>query len=535
MARETRIMGIIILVLVLFCTASVIYFYTTKPGERKHHNNGKGNATTLALVSPTPARVNYVHAKSVGVVADGVTDDTKALQAAINSLPNGGTVDCSDCGVMVVSSTIVIGTGSNTGAGDGPTPISKGASAQNYVTLLGGGVMTGALNSTTLLWKGLLVGPQTVTQPPAGSSVPAIAQPNSTNTEVTGSYPATDSTVVLFAGPLRGGGLAGVWTIDGGSGSTGGTQGAAIGLEIRGVVGASFGDITVQNFMAIGCQLICRSTTDPLGGCTDNVFKNMTVGPVPTGAVGLKLWVEEMVFGNILQNQFGIVSISAVRENAVAMQMGNADFTVINILDIAPNDGWKNNISSIGLLFKGKVGGDGPPPVPPGGMAFNNTFLNYANWLGEYTFTYPGTTKPPVPFGNFIFNYDFGDSGHRYPTAQGIAGFSQTIADNITFSSSFGFGRTWGFNNGSPPLPTTPSPSYRLTSPVTNSGKDSTTGSGYAATVYLTPAVPVTITDYNGLTSSIGTQSSFRLNPGDSVQFNGNAIPTSWVWDYMFI
>jgi hypothetical protein len=91
----------------------------------------------------------YVTVQDFGAVGDGVTDDTAAIQAAIDSLPpNGGTI-IFEVGTYVVLSTLEIGDGTN-----------SSISTKAGVVLMGkaGGVGSGefgAPNSgTRILWNG---------------------------------------------------------------------------------------------------------------------------------------------------------------------------------------------------------------------------------------------------------------------------------------------------------------------------------------------------------------------------------------------
>ena len=49
---------------------------------------------TLTLHLPTEAESFFVDASRYGLVADGTTDNTLRLQAALSTCPKGGTVSC---------------------------------------------------------------------------------------------------------------------------------------------------------------------------------------------------------------------------------------------------------------------------------------------------------------------------------------------------------------------------------------------------------------------------------------------------------
>lgn len=54
-----------------------------------------------------------LNVKNFGAVGDGVHDDTEAIQAAIDSLPNGGGIVLLPCGSYIITNTLQIGNGDN--------------------------------------------------------------------------------------------------------------------------------------------------------------------------------------------------------------------------------------------------------------------------------------------------------------------------------------------------------------------------------------------------------------------------------------
>ena len=90
-----------------------------------------------------------VSVKDFGAVGDGVTDDTAAIQAAINSLPASGGSVYFPAGVYKITSTIQVGNGTN-----------SALSTKNSVQLLGSGCapFQGTSAGTVLKWDGAIGG-----------------------------------------------------------------------------------------------------------------------------------------------------------------------------------------------------------------------------------------------------------------------------------------------------------------------------------------------------------------------------------------
>jgi len=99
-----------------------------------------------------PAGYEVFNVKDYGAVGDGSTDDTSAIQSAINAVPNSGGVVYLPRGTYKISDTLLIGNGS-----------SSGPSTKQNVSFIGdsgaaGGIttstMTGYNATTVILWYG---------------------------------------------------------------------------------------------------------------------------------------------------------------------------------------------------------------------------------------------------------------------------------------------------------------------------------------------------------------------------------------------
>ncbi len=227
--------------------------------------------------------ISHVTARQFGVKANGTTDDSTAMLAAIAWVSaKGGYLDCSDCQTIKVSQTLTIGNGTT-----------SAASTINNVFLIGmGGV--GPFNAdggTTLLWAG------------------------------------TGGTVIQFVGAMTGGGLLGGWTIDG--------NGSAVhGLIVNHVEGGQFPRVKIKGCTGVYLTLTAQTNPDTIGGCRNNRFGVYTTDTVPSGATGL-LIDGPTTITSVLQNTFDVIDIPMSGAGAIGMQLGYCDFNDFRIVDLS--------------------------------------------------------------------------------------------------------------------------------------------------------------------------------------------------------
>ena len=122
------------------------------------------SATALATGSTTARTLanrfaDVVNVKDFGAVGDGVADDTDAIQAAINSIPNGGAVYLNK-GTYLISSTINIPFSNIIIEGSGSDFPHNGVLAQGQYAL------------TTLKWSGSVGGTMVKIYSPTGPANP---------------------------------------------------------------------------------------------------------------------------------------------------------------------------------------------------------------------------------------------------------------------------------------------------------------------------------------------------------------------------
>ena len=235
-------------------------------------------------------------ARQFGVKADGATNDYPALANAIAALPStGGVVDCRDCAIIAVASTVTLGNGT-----------SGVSSTINGAKLLGNGSVGPFLSGdigTTLKWVG-----------------------------------APGGTVVHVAGPSSGNGLIGDWCIDG-NGS------AAQGLLIHDNNCCQYGNIRVKGctgvYLTIGSQ-------NAAGGSRANHFESYVTDTVPNGGTGML--IDGGSLGFVFNNHFKYVEIPHNGAGAVCQQLGYTDF---NVFDICVFDVQTTLTTSVGVSFVG--------------------------------------------------------------------------------------------------------------------------------------------------------------------------------------
>lgn len=225
-----------------------------------------------------------VSARDFGVVGNGIVDDTAALLAAIASLPvTGGTIDCSMCPVIKVSSTIAIGNGTTTVGSTINNVFLKGA---------GGGGPFSTSAGTRVVWAG-----------------------------------ASGGTIMEFLGAMTGGGLLGGWVLDG-------AGIAAQGLIVNHVEGGQFPRVKVMHCTGTYLTLTAQTHPDPVGGCRNNRFGVYTTDMVPSGATGLLLDCPTAL-PSVLQNTFDIIDMPISGAGAIGMQLGYCDFNDFRIVDLS--------------------------------------------------------------------------------------------------------------------------------------------------------------------------------------------------------
>ena len=122
------------------------------------------NSTAIATGSTTDRSLanrfaDVVNVKDFGAKGDGVADDTAAIQAAINSIPNGGTLYFNK-GTYLISSTIIIPFSNIILQGSGSDFPHNGVLSQGQYAL------------TILKWSGLLGGTMVKIYSPTGPSNP---------------------------------------------------------------------------------------------------------------------------------------------------------------------------------------------------------------------------------------------------------------------------------------------------------------------------------------------------------------------------
>ena len=182
-----------------------------------------------------------VSVKDFGAVGDGVTDDTAAIQAAINSLSlTGGSIYLPP-GVYNISSKIVVGNGTTTTV-----------STRNNVRLIGAGSGSSAADSlnfgagTRIKWTGA-----------AGGTMIEFAGPVSAC--------STDNLMLDCAGV------------------------AAIGLDIIHAFSSRFSNIVISQYTGLGLRAKSRDAaiSGMVRGCDDNVFDTVKcIYPGNTAANG---------------------------------------------------------------------------------------------------------------------------------------------------------------------------------------------------------------------------------------------------------
>ena len=310
-----------------------------------------------------PATKQYVDAvrvnvKNFGAVGDGVADDTSAIQAAINSLPNDGGIVIFPAGRNYkITSSLNIGNGT-----------ASAVSTRRGVILRGDGV------------------PNTPTGVPSFNGYTPATGPKLT-------WAGGATAIIRVLGPLQGWGVQNLF-LDGAS--IAGSTGVA-------VLSASFGDcsnLTVQNCAAVGVS----STTYPMGGYSGvgnvdalrNNWTNIFVYvPAVAAAKGILLNGEAGGTSDTDYNVFTNVFIrGAGSTNTFGLYLGVCDANIFNNISISgfagSGVGMQLDYSSnanfpVGNTFYNyEVGGATPFAVAGTPNAFALTWPNrFYGWLGS--------------------------------------------------------------------------------------------------------------------------------------------------------
>lgn len=267
---------------------------------------------------------------SYGAVGDGTTNDTAAIQAAINALPSAGGVVLFDAAVYVVNGTLTI-------------------TDKECVLLLGKGAEHGALYSSSGPTKG------TVLKRVSGAG---------TLLSVGASTAAASSSGI---------GVESL-TIDG-------NNLAATGLLITSVYGGLFKDLHIRNCTTVALD----TTTVDLAGLEDTqacVFERITIRQVEsTGGIGMRLGSAAAGLGNTSLNSLNDVLI--LHTNGVGLKMNDCDGNRLNGILVSRSGGG----AGIGVEL-------GAATHASSGHARNNMFTFLQPGAGGVTARSTGFTKP---------------------------------------------------------------------------------------------------------------------------------------------
>jgi hypothetical protein len=201
------------------------------------------NLLVTATGSTTPRTLanrfaDIVNVKDFGAEGNGIADDTAAIQAAINSLPNKGGTIFIPSGVYKVTSTITVGNGTDSARSTKNSIELIGEGAPGYGPGESSGLRNTANNGTTLKWSG-----------------------------------SAGGTVVAFNGSGDGFNYSKI-EID--CNNT-----AGIGLLLRSIRQSSFTDFAIRNFTSIGMSLEITQYggiyEGKLNHGSGNIFQNFLV------------------------------------------------------------------------------------------------------------------------------------------------------------------------------------------------------------------------------------------------------------------
>lgn len=306
-----------------------------------------------------------VSVKDYGAKGDGVTDDTLAIQRAINSLPATGGVVCFPPGIYRTTDTIFIGNGTD-----------STASTVNCIRLVGvGGGKAGA-------W-------------PHDSGFGSVIRYDG----------GTAKPIIRILGPINSPGVEGI-ALDGNS------RKASHGIWLTSVIAGKFDDVSIKDVATVGIKTDCAvgpfaSTWNTIYCEFSNLWINIGSSPYATcvlysGSVG------NTADTNLCNMRNVFLLYSGTHGKGIQLDYADSNyFENINCYRNGADDG-----STYGVLFNGTVF----PPYPD-----QNTFVHF-NGPNQ-------ATNAAAVFGspnkNFFYSWMEGD-GAVIPSSPAISGITTT-------------------------------------------------------------------------------------------------------------
>lgn len=301
-----------------------------------------------------------VNVRDFGAVGDGVTDDTQAIQSAIDSLPNNGGIVIIPGGNYKITDTIEIGNGD----GEGNFSTKNGI---KIIGLGGGFTQSGTLVPTTIRYIGV-----------TGDNTCAIR----INGRITG---VCLSNFLLYCNTA----------VD-------------TGISITAISGCTFESIKIMGVNKYGIKLLGGGA--PTGNfCTYNLFKQIFIGLTHDNSTGLYISGNTEAHNDAWMNTFILCRIQANADNCIGMHLGYQDScTFIRCHFVTYGSDYT------GVLFDGTEA----PNFPCGncfydcsvhntvvrGTIRDNSFVNHGTYDNETIPNHPnlkGVTDRGVPFGGW--------------------------------------------------------------------------------------------------------------------------------------